>query len=422
MTDKRPYFSALQCRECGKQYPKEALSICEECFGPLEVAYDYRAIREVLSRDAIERRASNMWRYRELLPIDGEPSSGNQVGFTPLVKAENLARVWGVRELYIKNDAVNFPTLSFKDRVVSVAISRALEFGFPVVGCASTGNLANAVAAQAAAARLQTCILIPSDLERSKITGTLVYGASVIAVDGNYDEVNRLCSQLAERYRWAFVNINLRPYYAEGSKTVGYEILEQLRWKAPQHVIVPMAGGSLLTKIRKAILEFQNLGLIPESGCKVHGAQAAGCAPITNAVKQNLDRINPVKPDTLAKSLAIGNPADGRYALQAIRQTGGWSESATDQEIVSGIRLLASTEGIFTETAGGVVVAAAEKLIRTGIIERYESIVLCITGNGLKTQEVLSDSLRLAGTIKPRFSEFQQLFETQGGVLWQSQF
>jgi threonine synthase len=312
-----------------------------------------------------------------------------------------------VRELYIKNDAVNFPTLSFKDRVVSVALSRAKEFGYDVVGCASTGNLANAVAAQAASVGLQTCILIPADLERSKIIGTIVYGARLIAVQGNYDEVNRLCSQIAEKFRWGFVNVNLRPYYAEGSKTVGFEIAEQLGWKAPQHVVVPMAGGSLITKIHKAIHEFHKLGFIDSSETRIYGAQGDGCAPIVDAVKNQLTRIRPVKPKTIAKSLAIGNPADGLYASRVIQNSGGTAESASDEEIVSGIRLLAETEGIFTETAGGVVVAAAEKLIRTGKIPADESVVLCITGNGLKTQEVLTDYLPSYPVIKPSLKEFE---------------
>jgi threonine synthase len=407
----------LKCRECGKSFPAAPLSICENCFGPLEVTYDYAQISKTLTRQTIETRGKNMWRYRELLPGNTIPGSGASVGFTPLIRAKNLANHWGVNELYIKNDAVNFPTLSFKDRVVSVALAKAIEFGFKVVGCASTGNLANALAAQAAACGLQTCILIPADLESAKITGTLVYGANLIAVNGNYDEVNRLCTQIADRYQWGFVNVNLRPYYAEGSKTVGYEILEQLGWKSPQHIVVPMAGGSLITKIHKAVHEFQQLGFVESSSCSIYGAQAEGCAPIVNMVKQGQDRLRPVKPNTIAKSLAIGNPADGIYAARTMKQSGGTAESATDEEIVAGIRLLASQEGIFTETAGGVVVAAAEKLIRSGRIPSNESIVLCITGNGLKTQEAIT-GVKVTATIKPSFQDFQITYE-QGGTSWQ---
>lgn len=399
----------LKCRACGRDYPLTPSSVCEECFGPLEVTYNYDNIRTKISRELIQHRGKNMWRYRELLPVSGTPACGKDVGFTPLIKAANLARHWGVDELYIKNDAVNFPTLSFKDRVVSVALSRAREFGFDVVGCASTGNLANAVAAQAAEGRFRSVILIPADLERTKILGTLVYGATLVSVRGNYDEVNRLCSQIADRYHWGFVNVNLRPYYAEGSKTVGFEIAEQLGWRTPQHIVVPMAGGSLITKIQKGIREFQSLGLVPEQRFKIYGAQAEGCAPIADAVKRGESSIVPVKPHTIAKSLAIGNPADGPFAIRTIRDSGGTAESASDPEIVSAIRLLASTEGIFTETAGGVVVAAAEKLIQCGVIARNESIVLCITGNGLKTAEVLT-GIEPAATISPSFKEFQSFY------------
>ncbi|MCI0412667.1 threonine synthase [bacterium] len=408
----------LKCRECGKAYSAQPAAMCEECFGPLEFNVDYSQLAGILTREKIAQRAKNMWRYRELLPITNVPAPGASIGFTPLVVANNLAKHWGVQELYIKNDAVNFPSLSFKDRVVSVAIAKAIDFGFKVVGCASTGNLANAVAAQAAACRLKTCILIPSDLEPAKITGTLIYGANLIAVTGNYDEVNRLCTQIAERYQWGFVNVNLRPYYAEGSKTYGFEILEQLGWKTPQHIIVPMAGGSLITKIQKAVQEFQKLGLIEQSPCRIYGAQAEGCAPIVNMVKQGLDRLRPVKPNTIAKSLAIGNPADGIYAARVMRQSGGTGESATDDEIVAGIRLLATTEGIFTETAGGVMIAAAEKLIRSGKIPPDESIVLSITGNGLKTQDAITGSVKITATIKPTFQDFQRTYE-QGGEAWQ---
>ncbi len=401
----------LKCRECDERAPARAIAICETCFGPLEVQYDYETLKGTLTREVIRQRPLNMWRYKELLPSQAPVASGAAVGFTPLVRAKSLAGHWGLRELYIKNDAVNFPTLSFKDRVVAVAIAKAIEFGFKVVGCASTGNLANALAAQAAPAGLRTCILVPANLEIAKITGTLVYGANVIAVEGNYDEVNRLCTQIADRYPWGFVNVNLRPYYAEGSKTVGFEILEQLEWRTPQHIVVPMAGGSLITKIQKAVREFHKLGFTDDTPCRIHGAQAAGCSPIVNAVQQNQQRIRPVKPDTIAKSLAIGNPADGIYAARVIRSSGGYAEAASDDEILAGIRLLACKEGIFTETAGGVVVAAAEKLIRSGQIPPDESVVLCITGNGLKTQEVLVESAKPAATIKPGFQDFRSIYE-----------
>jgi threonine synthase len=410
----------LKCRECGKTYSAQPVSMCEECFGPLEFNVDYSQLEGKLTRDRIAQRPNSMWRYRELLPSTDIPPSGAFVGFTPLIHANNLAKHWGLQNLYIKNDAVNFPSLSFKDRVVSVALAKAIDFGFKVVGCASTGNLANAVAAQAAASKLQTCILIPADLEPAKITGTLVYGANLIAVNGNYDEVNRLCTQIAERYQWGFVNVNLRPYYAEGSKTYGFEILEQLGWNTPQHIIVPMAGGSLITKIHKAIQEFQKLGLVEQTPCRIYGAQAEGCAPIVNMVKQELARLRPVKPNTIAKSLAIGNPADGIYAARVMRQSGGTGESATDEEIIAGIRLLATTEGIFTETAGGVVIAAAEKLIRSGRIPPDESIVLCITGNGLKTQDAITETVKITATIKANIQDFQRVYE-QGGKAWQYQ-
>jgi threonine synthase len=402
----------LVCRECGRQYPIKPIHICEYCFGPLEVQYDYEKIAKTLTRNSIEKRPPNMWRYRELLPIDGPPSVGYEVGFTPLIKARNLAEKLGVKEVYIKDDAVNYPTLSFKDRVVSVAISKAKEFNFSVVACASTGNLANSVAALAARAGYESYIFIPCDLETSKIIGTTVYGAHLIGIKGNYDKVNRLCSEIAGKYNWAFVNINIRPFYSEGSKTFAFEIVEQLGWRAPDHIVVPMAGGSLITKIWKALKEFEKLGLVDKVKTKVHGAQASGCAPIVEAVKEGLELFRPVQnPKTIAKSLAIGNPADGYYATKAIRESGGWAEDATDEEIIQGIRLLAETEGIFTETAGGVVMAATLKLIKNGIIKSDETLVISITGNGLKTQEVLTSKLVEFPVIEPKLSEFDELME-----------
>ncbi|EKD41831.1 MAG: hypothetical protein ACD_73C00504G0004 [uncultured bacterium] len=407
------YVKALQCRECGKEYPKKPTHVCELCFGPLEVVYDYEAIKAVLTRELIQSRLPNMWRYKELLPLDGDATVGKQVGYTPLRRANRLAKLLGVSELYIKNDAVNYPTLSFKDRVVSVALSKAREFGFDTVACASTGNLANSVAANAAAADLKSFVFIPYDLEATKVMGSMVYGTNLVGIRGTYDEVNRLCSEIAGKYKWAFVNINMRPFYAEGSKSLGYEIVEQLGWKVPQNVVVPMASGSLLTKIDKSFHELQKVGLIEEYQSKIFGAQATGCAPISTAVKNGWDFFKPVKPNTIAKSLAIGNPADGYYAAKSIHQSGGWCEDVSDEEVIEGIRLLAETEGIFAETAGGVTVSCARKLIESGKIAKNESIVLCITGNGLKTQEAIADKLGSPPTINPSLKEFESLVEKQ---------
>jgi threonine synthase len=406
----RPFFSNLKCRECGRLYEKEAIHICEFDFGPLEAAYDYEAIRGSISREAIQSRPKSMWRYRELLPIDGAPTVGHQVGFTPLVKADRLAKRLGVKELYVKNDTVNYPTLSFKDRVVSVALSRARELGFKVVACASTGNLANSVAANAASAGLTSYVLIPSDLERSKVVNSLVYGTNVVGIEGPYDQVNRLCSEIAGKYGWGFVNVNLRPYYAEGSKSMGFEIVEQLGWQVPKHTVIPMASGSLLTKIHKAYTEFAKVGIIDSQPFSVHGAQAAGCSPISTALKKGTDIVKPVpKPETIVKSLAIGTPADGYYAIRTMKETGGSAEDATDAEVIEGIKLLAETEGIFAETAGGTTVACAKKLIESGRIPRDESIVLCITGHGLKTQEAIVEHVGAPRVIKPSLREFDAL-------------
>lgn len=406
----KEFFSYLKCRECGRQYPKKAVHVCEFDFGPLEADYNYEQIRHSISRQLIESREHNMWRYRELLPIDGEPTVGLKTGFTPLVKADRLAQALGVRELYIKNDAFNHPTLSFKDRVVSVALSRAKELDFKIVACASTGNLANSVAAHAASAGLKSYVLIPADLEQSKVLNSLVYGTQVIGIHGAYDQVNRLCSEIAGKYGWGFVNVNLRPYYAEGSKTMGFEIVEQLGWRTPLHTVVPMASGSLLTKISKSYQEAIKVGLIDEQKFTVHGAQATGCNPISAAFKAGTDLIRPVpKPKTIAKSLAIGTPADGYYAVNAIKATGGACEDATDEEIINGIKLLAETEGIFAETAGGVTVACAKKLIASGKIPANESVVLCITGHGLKTAEAVAPHLPQPRVINPSLREFDAL-------------
>jgi threonine synthase len=407
------FVRGLKCRLCGKAYPKKPLNYCDDDFGPLEVDYDYDAIRESINRGKIEMRPFNMWRYRELLPIDGDPTVGPLVGGTPLVKAHRLAEALGVENLWIKNDAVNFPTLSFKDRVVSVALSKAREFGFTTVGCASTGNLANSVAANAAAAGLQTYIFVPQDLETAKIIGTTVYGAKLIAVKGTYDDCNRLCSQVADRYHWGLVNVNLRPFYAEGSKTFGYEIAEQLGWRTPQHVVSPMAGGSLIGKIHKAFHELYKVGLLDEEpNCKIYGAQATGCNPITGGLKAGLESHRPVrKPNTIAKSLAIGDPADGYFAIKVMRETGGWGEDVNDKEIADAMLLLAQTEGIFAETAGGVTLAVTQKLIAQGRIPRDEEIVICITGNGLKTQDAIAGIVEQPVIIRPNIDDFAAVLE-----------
>ncbi len=402
-------MKALKCRECGREYPLTATHVCEFDFGPLEVAYDYDRIKKSLTRAAINARPKTMWRYRELLPIAGEPTVGPLVGFTPLVKADRLAKALGIRELWVKNDAVNYPTLSFKDRVVSVALSRAKELGFTTVACASTGNLANSVAANAAAAGLKAYVFIPSDLEQGKIVNSLVYGANVITIKGHYDEVNRLCAEIAGKFGWAFVNVNMRPYYAEGSKSMAYEIIEQLGWRIPQHTIVPMASGSLLTKIQKGYQEFVKLGLVSESKYSIHGAQATGCSPISVAQKAGLDFFKPVKPDTIAKSLAIGTPADGFYALKAMKETNAHADDISDDEIRDAIKLLAETEGIFAETAGGVTVGVAKKLIAAGKIPHDSSAVICVTGNGLKTLDAVNGYCGKPREIKPSLREFEAL-------------
>jgi threonine synthase len=407
MSEKNGFMKALKCRECGREYPLTATHVCEFDFGPLEVAYDYERIRATLTRETITARPQSMWRYRELLPVAGEPTVGRQVGYTPLVRADRLAKRLGIRELWIKNDAVNYPTLSFKDRVVSVALSRSVELGFKTVACASTGNLANSVAANAAAAGLDAYVFIPSDLEQGKVINSLVYGAHVIGIKGHYDEVNRLCAEIAGKYGWAFVNVNMRPYYAEGSKSMGFEIQEQLGWQVPDHTVVCMASGSLLTKIHKSYQEFTKLGIVPDKKWKIHGAQATGCSPITTAQKAGLEFFKPVKPNTIAKSLAIGTPADGFYALKVMKETGGHSDDVTDDEIRDGIRLLAECEGIFAETAGGVTVGVAKKLIAQGHIAADASAVLCITGNGLKTLEAMTGHVGHAREIRPSLREFE---------------
>ena len=402
------YIKGLKCRECDREYNVDPIYVCEFCFGPLEVVYDYEKIKQSLTRDKIQSRPHNLWRYRELLPIDGEPFDAFHSGFTPLVKADNLAKLLGVKELYIKDDSVSHPTLSFKDRVVAVALAKAREFNFDTVACASTGNLAHAVSAQGARAGFKRFIFIPASLEYSKIIASLAYEPNLIAVDGNYDEVNRLCSEVANKYHWAFVNINIRPFYAEGSKTHGFEIVEQLGWRTPDNVVVPCASGSLITKVWKSFKEMKEIGLIGKVNTKVFAAQATGCSPIVAAIKQGIDIIKPVKPNTIAKSLAIGNPADGFYAAQVIKESKGFGEDVSDGEIIDAIKLLAKTEGIFTETAGGVTLASAIKLIQAGYIKKDGLTVLCITGNGLKTQEALMGHTNEPHYIKPNLASFEE--------------
>jgi threonine synthase len=375
---------------------------CETCFGPLEVRYDYDAMRRAVTRSSIEEGPRSLWRYRDLLPVEGEPRAGLRSGFTPLVRAERLGRELGVRELYIKDDGSSHPTFSYKDRVVSVALTRAVELGFDTVGCASTGNLAHAVAAHAAAAGLRAVVLIPHDLEQGKVTGALVFGPTMVKVRGNYDDVNRLCTQLAETSGWAIVNVNLRPYYTEGAKTHGFEIAEQLGWRLPRHTVVPVAGGTILPKIWKAYRELTLLGLVDETQPRIHAAQASGCDPVVRALEAGTDTFVPQKPATLAKSIAIGSPADGPYAIRAVRDSGGSGASVTDDEILHAIERLARTEGIFTEPAGGTTLAAAIRLIESGTIPRDESICVCITGNGLKTIEAQAGRLPEVPVIEPR--------------------
>ena len=412
MSKKSGFMKALKCRECGREYPLGATHVCELDFGPLEVAYDYDKIKKSLTKDSLAKRPQTMWRFRELLPIAEEPTVGTGVGYTPLVKADRLAKWLGVREAWVKNDAVNYPTLSFKDRVVSVALSRARELGFETVACASTGNLANSVAANAASAGLDSFVFIPTDLEEGKILNSLIYGARVVGIRGHYDEVNRLCAEIAGKYKWAFVNVNMRPYYAEGSKSMAFEIAEQLNWKLPQHTVAPMASGSLLTKIHKGYQELIRLGLAKDTKPVVHGAQATGCSPISAAYKDGKDFFKPVKPDTIAKSLAIGTPADGFYALKVMKETGGASDDVSDDEIRDAMKALAECEGIFTETAGGVTVGTAKKLVASGKIPAEDSVVLCVTGNGLKTLDAVQGHVGKPDEIKPSLREFEELIES----------
>lgn len=404
-------FRALRCKECGTEYEPKAVHVCESCFGPLEVTYDYSALSRSVTRETIEAGPNSIWRYRPFLPVVTDTPIDVGTGMTPLVRSQRLARRLGLKQLYIKNDAVNMPTLSFKDRVVSVALTRARELGFSTVSCASTGNLANSTAAIAAHAGLDCCVFIPADLEAGKVLGTLIYSPTLMAVQGNYDQVNRLCCEVANTHGWGFVNINLRPYYSEGSKTLGYEVAEQLGWQLPDHIVAPLASGSLYTKIYKGFQEFIKVGLVAQKHVRFSGAQAEGCSPIAQAYREGRDFVKPVKPSTVAKSLAIGNPADGIYALEVARKTNGNIESVTDAEIIDGIKLLAETEGIFTETAGGTTIAVLKKLVEAGKIDRDETTVVYITGNGLKTQEAMQGYIGEPLTIEPKLDSFERALE-----------
>ena len=405
------HVDGLRCRECGREYEIAPVYTCEWCFGPLEVTYDYDAITAAVSRERIAAGPASIWRYADLLPVDRGHAVDLGAGFTPLVRADRLAAALGLGEVWVKNDTLN-PTNSFKDRVASVALSKALEFGFKTAACASTGNLANSVAAHAARAGLRSYVFIPSNLERAKVVTTAVYGGHVVAINGNYDDVNRLCAELAGTYRWAFVNVNVRPFYAEGSKTLAFETAEQLGWEAPDHVVVPVASGSLLTKIRKGFDELHKVGLLDrEPAVRVSGAQALGCSPVATAWRDGSDTIRPVKPDTIAKSLAIGNPADGYFALDAVRQTEGGLAAVSDGEVVEGIRLLARTEGIFAETAGGVTVASLKRLAEEGVVGRDERVVVYITGLGLKTLDAVETAVGPTATISPTIDAFHEAFD-----------
>jgi threonine synthase len=402
------YVLGLKCKECGHRTSASPVHVCEQCFGPYEVEYDYAAMKGKVTRASIEAGPQSLWRYKDLLPVE-KPVTGFHSGMTPLRRADRLAKQLGCRELWIKDDSCNYPTYSYKERVVSVAISKAVEFGYDTVGCASTGNLANSTAAHAAIAGIKCYVMIPHDLEQGKVLGSLVFGPNMVRIKGNYDDVNRLCTEIADKYGWAIVNVNLRPYYTEGAKTYGFEIAEQLGWRLPQHTISPVAGGTILPKIHKAYQELIELGLVEDNSPRMYAAQAAGCNPVVKAIHADQDIIEPQKPNTIAKSIAIGNPADGYYVWHGIKDSHGWGESATDNEIVDAIKLLARTEGIWTEPAGGTTLACAIKLIASGRIPKEESICICITGNGLKTVEVVQDHLPYPRVINATLDEFDAL-------------
>ncbi len=399
------HVKSLKCRECNSKYAIDPINACEFCFGPLEVEYDYDSIRNTVTKKSIESGPNTIWRYHDFLPVDKEVAIDINTGFTPLVHAKNLGSKLGLDYLYIKNDSVN-PTFSFKDRPVSITTTKALEFEFEVLACVSTGNLMGSVAAHGAKAGMKTMVFYPGYLEQAKIMGAAVYGPTMVSVDGTYDQANRFCSELADDHRWAFVNINMRPYYAEGSKTLGYEVAEQLGWKAPDHCVVPGASGELHTKIWKGLEEFADAGLIDKVKTKMHLAQAEGCSPIVAAFEEGSNQVNPVKPNTIAKSLAIGNPAAGPYSLEILRETNGTGVAAKENTIISGIKLLAETEGIFTETAGGVVISSLQSLVKMGKIKKDEVTVAYITGNGLKTMEAMGDFVDPIET-PPSSTEFE---------------
>ena len=397
---------ALECRECGERYPVEPLTICEECFGPLEPAYDLGAIDGVDFRKHVEAGPPSLWRYESLLPGGPVvPRVDLGAGFTPLRRADRLADRLGLETLWIKDDSVN-PSNSFKDRVVTVAITMARAFGFEAISCASTGNLANATAAAAAKADMPCYVFVPEDLEKAKILATEAYGARVVAVRGSYDDVNRLCSEVAEALPWAFVNVNMRPYYAVGSKSLGFEVAEQLRWRLPDHVIVPIASGALMTKVHRAFRELVSIGAVADTPSRISGAQAEGCSPVARAFASGAAEVLPVKPSTVAKSLAIGNPADGWYAIQTARATGGAIDACTEAEVIEGVRLLAETEGVFTETAGGVTIAVLKRLVEAGVVRPEEETVALVTGNGYKTVEALEGALQPSYRVAPDLDEF----------------
>lgn len=410
-----PFATALRCRECGREYPLDPIHFCEFCFGPLEVTYDYAGIAKAVSRESIQRGPNSLWRYKEFLPVLGDDVVDLNQGFTPLTKANRLGKALGLNNLYIKNDCVN-PTYSFKDRVVAVASTRARELGFDTLACASTGNLAGATAAAAARAGMQANIFIPADLEQGKVLGAAIYGPNLYAIEGSYDQVNRLCSELADKYRWAFVNVNVRPYYAEGSKTMGYEVVEQLGWRTPDWAVAPLASGSMFTKIYKGYRELEKVGIIDSVPTKMLATQALGCSPIVTAYNENTTNVRPVKADTIAKSLAIGNPADGYYALKVIEESNGAAVAVTDEEIVNGMKLLAETEGIFAETAGGVTIAGLARMARIGTFGPDETVVVYITGNGLKTQEAVLDEVAQPHHIQPTLESFEAAYSKQAAA------
>lgn len=408
------FITGLECKECGARYRAGREFVCSDCFGPLEVTYDYEAIARAISPRELVKRPPNVWRLRELLPVEGEPATGFHSGWTPLIPAARLGRALGLEELYLKDDSVNHPTLSYKDRVVSVALTRALELGYSTIGCASTGNLANSVAAHSARLGMRCLVFVPDSVEPAKIVGSGVYRPQIVRIRGNYDDVNRLCSEIGSQYPWGFVNVNIRPYYTEGAKTLGFEIVEQLGWRLPKHTVLPTAGGTLLPKVHKAYQELKNLGWV-EGESRFYAAQASGCAPVIQALHSGSAQIKPVKPSTIAHSIAIGNPADGPYVLDCLRKTGGWGEMATDEEILAAIQLLAETEGIFAEPAAGATLAVCKKLVDQGRIPRNESVVVAITGNGYKATDSIGARLDAAVHLSSSFSEFEEWYARSSG-------